>query len=257
MGIKLANTTASALYLGNQVVSKAYLGTDVVYSTGGGSGIITEGLLYNFDAEFGDVTGMTDTVNNVFATANNQAYYSEFGGYYDNIGTSVQLSNIVAQSTDVTLLNNVTASTFDAWIRWTTLFPAALIYMERRTPTYGMVAFGFSTGIRIRVGEAGSGVGLTLPGAPVLDEWQHIVFTIANDGTANIYKNGIQEVSTVYAVDWSRMPLASDINLYLNGEDTTANQTSGDMGVARFYGRALTGTEVLQNFEAQRARFGI
>ena len=45
--------------------------------------------------------------------------------------------------------------------------------------------------------------------------------------------------------------------LNIGNRDNNDRHLDGDVGCARLYNRALSAAEVLQNFNAQRARFGI
>ena len=45
--------------------------------------------------------------------------------------------------------------------------------------------------------------------------------------------------------------------LNIGNRDNNDRHLDGDVGCARLYNRALSATEVLQNFNAQRGRFGV
>lgn len=78
-------------------------------------------------------------------------------------------------------------------------------------------------------------------------------FSISRDGSGNIYRcwNGVYELA---ATNWtSSFDNSSDIWI---GRGNT-NYLKGKFPMLLIYNRALTQSEVLQNFEATRARFGL
>ena len=81
--------------------------------------------------------------------------------------------------------------------------------------------------------------------------WYHAVGTYASDGTAKLYINGVLVNSAAYAAT-SYGLLTSTIRI---GE--YAGYFSGTMPVSKIYTRALSASEVSQNFNATRARYGL
>lgn len=81
--------------------------------------------------------------------------------------------------------------------------------------------------------------------------WYHAVGTYASDGTAKLYINGVLVNSAAYAAT-SYGSLTSTIRI---GE--YAGYFSGTMPVSKIYTRALSASEVSQNFNATRARYGL
>ena len=79
--------------------------------------------------------------------------------------------------------------------------------------------------------------------------------TIAYDGsTKYIYKNGVLDTSTS----------ASDVSFYTGAilriaarQDGTLLPINGKMPSVKVYNRSLSAAEILQNFNAQRSRFGL
>lgn len=83
--------------------------------------------------------------------------------------------------------------------------------------------------------------------------WQHVVYSY--DGTnQTIYKNGISGGSTQ---TYSGVPLASIGGIRLGRRWDLADYYKGKIGPIKIYNRALTLTEIRQNFNAQRGRYGL
>jgi hypothetical protein len=84
--------------------------------------------------------------------------------------------------------------------------------------------------------------------------WQHVVACWSGDSNCRIrfYKNGVEFAST---------KILGNINgnVWAVGCTSWASDSKwgGRIAVVRIYNKALTAEEVIQNFNAQRGRFGI
>jgi hypothetical protein len=87
--------------------------------------------------------------------------------------------------------------------------------------------------------------------ANFLNQWIHMVATSEDTGS-KLYLNG-NEVST------SSNSVDEDFgkNYRIGTRYTTSNSWTGYMGPIYFYNRAMTASEVAQNFNAQKLRFGL
>lgn len=89
--------------------------------------------------------------------------------------------------------------------------------------------------------------------APSLDTWYHIAGTY--DGTTiTQYVNGSSNTTLNYT---GTSQSGGEIRLMRrwDGTVTSGNLVDGDLGIARIYDRALSAAEILQNYNAQSARF--
>ena len=83
-----------------------------------------------------------------------------------------------------------------------------------------------------------------------INKWVHM--TVTSDSTGSkIYING------VYAVATTTVSADEDfgINFRIGTRYTTSSQWTGKMGSIYFYDKALSATEALQNYNAQKTRF--
>ena len=87
----------------------------------------------------------------------------------------------------------------------------------------------------------------------VAGEWYQLLYTmVGGNGSAVVgYKNGVSVGTGTYGV-----ALATTGTLYILG-DAGSEVTSCYCSIARVYDRVLTAAEVLQNYNAQRTRFGL
>jgi len=98
------------------------------------------------------------------------------------------------------------------------------------------------------VGNAQSPTGLY-----TANNWFHICGTYDGSTMVN-YVNGTARTTTTGVSGNVNSGTAA---LNIGNRDNDDRHLDGDVGCARLYNRALSAAEVLQNFNAQRARFGI
>lgn len=87
--------------------------------------------------------------------------------------------------------------------------------------------------------------------------WIHYVVTSDASGpTRTLYKNGTtHNTGTNSNYDYVRN--SSDNNLYIGGSRTYNFPYNGDISIVRIYiGKALSSTEVAQNYDAEKSRYG-
>jgi hypothetical protein len=85
--------------------------------------------------------------------------------------------------------------------------------------------------------------------------WYNIVSTYNNTSKLQtIYINGVLDNSNTY----SQTFVVSNVsNLQIGGSQVLGGYLNGNIAQTSIYNRALSATEVLQNFNATRARFGV
>ena len=81
--------------------------------------------------------------------------------------------------------------------------------------------------------------------------WYHFV-GVYNGSQAILYRNGV-----VYAGPTTLTSHTSESANFEIGRYNGAGHTNGSISVARFYNRGLTATEVLQNYNSIKSRFGL
>jgi hypothetical protein len=77
-----------------------------------------------------------------------------------------------------------------------------------------------------------------------------------NGATNKIYVNGVEEASSTTQTTASLPACIYDIGWATTRSKPTA-YTQGEIGEVRIYNDALTASEVLQNFNATRGKYGV
>jgi hypothetical protein len=85
----------------------------------------------------------------------------------------------------------------------------------------------------------------------VTGAWYHFV-GVYDGAKATLYRNGIVNAGPTTLTSHTSESAVFEIGRY-NG----AGYTNGNIALARFYNRALSGAEVIQNYEATKTRFGL
>ena len=88
----------------------------------------------------------------------------------------------------------------------------------------------------------------TLYAQLVSNQWTHLSIT-RDSTTTRLYQNGTFLGSTT-----TTPTLTSNYNFTYGAESVGA---AGNVSIMSFYNRALSATEVLQNYNAQKSRYGL
>jgi hypothetical protein len=137
--------------------------------------------------------------------------------------------------------------TFDAWVYPTNLTGDRTIFGTDQTTLRMGLHLIFRNGA-IYQGHFSSD---TSAGTATLNGWNNITYTyVRSSGLASIYKNGVLQGSGTIG------SFIGTTNILISRWGTE-RYFSGSAGNYKIYNRALTATEIQQNFNAQRGRFGI
>jgi len=243
------------------------IGSNVYIKATGGIGVDIEGntaqtifLYYDPASSYsGTGTVLTDLSGNSLngTVVGSPSYTSGTGGYFTMVDDYIVTPDLDGTITAVDELHSV-----EAWI-YPTANGVIVSYQGTDTPSAGyhfsaielvsgQVEFGLWNGTSI------SSTGGT--GALTLNAWHQVVLTY--DGTTcRGYIDG-SFVDSV-AVNWDS-PMNDgepDFRMYF-GEDDITNQGDGSsfdgrMGVIRVYDKALSASEVLQNWNATKGQYGL
>jgi hypothetical protein len=130
--------------------------------------------------------------------------------------------------------------------------------------------WGFTYGIRFNAASDGSlyfiigtdvttFVNIATSGVNVNDNnWHHVVAVKNGDSSCAIYVDGVVRASGTPVAGWSGTNPWAAMEIQVGRDQNDAPYFfNGRIDVGRVYNRALSATEVQQNFNAQRGRYGI
>jgi hypothetical protein len=214
------------------------------------TGIVTSGLVMNLDAGNassypGSGTAWTDLTGNGNngTLTNGPTYSSADGGQIVFDGTNDEV--IISGS------RTVTEATFEVWLKRTaTTSDAGFFHNRDGGNTAGLAAYSNGTSLSYNwadnAGAWGWNSGLTVP----LNGWAQCVASISGS-SATLYVNMSSATNTLTHV-------SQTFSAFRLARDTIVPRfLTGSIAIARFYNRALSASEVLQNFNADKARFGL
>ena len=103
---------------------------------------------------------------------------------------------------------------------------------------------------------------LTGNGAVTTNTWYHLVFTVDFSSTFAVYKNGVLAGSTnISSLGTGFINPTGGYNPALGsrygGYGTPGTKMTGGIGLFKFYNRALTATEINQNYNSLKPRFNL
>ena len=217
-----------------------------------GPKIVTDGLVLALDAGSkksypGSGTTWTDLSGNGNdgTLTNGPTFSSDNGGaiVFDGTNDRVECPNV-----------NPSSISLEFWFKWTNLNDAWLIsnqtgygnnnngYLFRIDyPSYACYfRAGYDTGY------------IQCASSITLNDWYHFVGVVSTDGS-RLYKNGVS-VSTAAGIT---IDYTGVTGLTIGSDRAGVVRTAGDMSNIRIYNRTLSAQEVLQNYNAQKSRFGL
>jgi len=210
--------------------------------------IVTDGLVLCLDAADRNsyVSGSTTWFNmagsNNGTLTNGPTFNTGSGGniVFDGVDDYVNLGKPAVL--------DLTTLTLSAWVRTTTSANQIVIGKSYLSSYYMNISPNAKTFSFWTNGSTLPSTTVSTIGNPI---WCNIVGTI-NSISKNIYFNGIINSSTVGSV------VGIDNNdVYIGNSPVLNNPFIGNIANIQIYNRALSADEVLQNYNAQKSRFGL
>jgi hypothetical protein len=210
--------------------------------------ITTSGLTLHYDFGVascypGSGTSVTDLSPSGYAgtTVNSPSYSSTNGGglVFNNSNTYID----IASSSNI--ISGTAPFSFDAF--YTLTGRAGGEIFGNYGTSYNGLWISAMYGVYI------GGTSYYFPGSPIANGTYHLGFTRASNGAVVTYKNGVSVTTGTNSTNLSlgiNYRIGADVNV-------VAEPFGGSLYCLRLYNRALSATEMLQNFNAQRQRFGL
>lgn len=208
-------------------------------------GVVTSNLIMYYD--FGDPasysgsgTSVTDlSGNGLTATlVNSPTYVSSNGGYMNFSGTSY------ATVTNALIAPGTGDYSIDLWIQLPSASGYGHIYSIDSQGSYFFKHF--NGGLYDGYAQANGGGGGTLPSGV----WKHVAVT-RTSGVCVFYVNAVQVFTRTITFN------ITPTNLRIRSDGGMGEWVQAYIAVPKFYKKGLTSTEVTQNFNVHRTRFGV
>ena len=221
----------------------------------GGPDIITDGLALAVDAGStrsypGSGTTTTSLVSsNIGSLINGVGFSSDNGGTFTFDG----VNDFISFDTTLTFSSaNLTSVT---WVKLDS-YPSqnSTIGFSPDSGTTGFRLYSVSAtslGVWTRNGTGGGVTAIETTNGIPLNEWVQITFVL-NGTNGKLYKNGIQILTGTFTQTPNTL---SSAPVWLSRYSGGGYYLDGKTANALLYNRALTASEVLQNYNAQKNRF--
>jgi hypothetical protein len=211
--------------------------------------LLTPGDYRNMHPKYWPAVGTTRTTTNLIndltgtstITVNNLNYGSDGSFSFNGSNSYLDAGNPVAYQLG-------SALTLEAWVNPTSTTGLGNILQKNNNGGYRY---------RIANGDLwaySNGVAASTSGGPCTNgSWWHCVATFGPGGIA-VYVNGVLSGSTTTAYAPSSVTSG---NLQVGCYAPSTETFNGSISVARVYNRVLSATEIAQNFNAHRGRYGL
>ena len=232
-----------------------------------GNNIQTDGLVFYIDTAYkisypGTGTTVTDITGNNTGTISNSNSSTFFNSNNNGIFLFDGVDDYIEFNADTDsginrpgITNQIT---MEAWCYTRTFNNKYERIIARRvggTPLPYMLGFYTTSGNKYDLYLSGTSTygnpSLQSTTNVILNEWVHFVGT-SDNSTRKIYLNGVLDNSDSYSAGI----FSTDINLQIGAQMSTYNY-NGDISSIKIYDRALSAGDVLQNYNAQKSRFGL
>ena len=231
-----------------------------------GPNIVTDGLVFAVDPGSERSYPGTGTTTSSLMTAydgtliNGTAFSANNGGTWEFDGVNDKINfdgaTILGYIGVTSGIDNNVAYSMEAWIRLDA-YPSGsagsgdTIMGHNNSIGIGLQAFGTGTTAYINFGYRSNSNESS--GNITINEWHHIVGTRAVGGAIKIYIDGVEDYAVTgnLAVDYTTSDFA------IGYAPNRIGPFNGDISSTRVYNKSLTAAEVLQNFNAQKSRFGL
>ena len=174
----------------------------------------------------------------------NGAYHTNhlYGGVFEFDG-----SNDYIIVPDSNTLDGFSEVTFEAWVN-STGNSYDRIFSKNASSVYNFSLSSDNTFYFYINGQFSNAQTPTIP-----NQWNHLI-GVYTGNEAIFYLNGSQ----VFSEPFSQGVVGSNsVDLYVGIADNLGSQFRGSMGPVRIYNKVLTEDEIIQNFNADRDRFGV
>ena len=230
--------------------------------------IVSDGLVFNFDID--NRASYIPNATNIFNTKNSNTSGSLINGaaYSDTAPTSIDLdgSDDYLDFTSITSSLNLTAGTMDIWFKphdtsgWKYLISTGNSAVTWNANHYHVAYNHDSQKMGIFNYGSTTDTDDTIANGEVTED---VIHNFVVTSTGKTYLNGVEKSNSLASgLPSSWFDIANEVNhfrigtLSMNGSVYGSQKTNANIYNFKIYNRELSAGEVLQNYQAQKERFG-
>jgi hypothetical protein len=220
-------------------------------------GIVTDGLVFNVDAGFTPSYPKSGTTwygvslsGNNGTLINGPTFSTDGGGSIVFDGT-----NDYASFGDGTTLSLVDEGTVSYWLYFNPNSYSVMVGKRNNNSTVFNYAMWIGGDKKFDIDNSPSGSFkpfYDLSSEISVGDWIYIT-VVFNNGQTSFYLNGQHKITRTLSLG----PTTTEPLLLGRNSINGTQYSKGNMAIVQIYNRALSATEVLQNFNAQKGRFGL
>jgi hypothetical protein len=226
-------------------------------------GIVTNGLVLNLDAAKKDSYPGTGTAWNDISGNRNNGTLTNGPTFNPANGGSIVLDGVDDRVSRTENINTGQSFTVNAWIYPTLLgttrravIASSYNYTSQNGWLFSTAGFSINNTFFFSIG-TDNAYRVAVANTLNLSQWVYISAVCQNGGgSINLYKNGIE---TSYATSLQSTNTLTYTNPQFNvgfrDVGGTTDPYTGNISVVQIYNRALSATEVLQNYNALKSRY--
>lgn len=224
--------------------------------------IVTDNLVvYLNSGDYSSYPGSGSTWTDLAGTPNNATLFNTptYSSTYEGI---LQFDDASSEYATIPNIGTIQNWTVEVWVRFTASLngKVAMVvgnqYNLSTSINFTIGTNGAPGSYNIQAGFFQNGWYNTTGFAPTLNTWYQIVGTY-DGSTIRQYVNGVANGGTLNVA--KTLQSGGEIRIMRRWDDAvnSSNLFDGDLAIARIYSSALTATQVLQNFNANKSRFGL
>ena len=181
------------------------------------------------------------------ATANNSpVFVNQNGGYWNFAGTNQYFSYDLYSGFDNAYVQSIDVSV-EVWVRIGSLTPCCGGYWAFGTAQFEVAPSSATTNVYV----VGSPWG-PVSGGTNEDQWYCYTVTHVAGTTYKIYVDGVLNSSHTFGTNTQ---FTTGTGTFGTNNPISGSYLEGDIAVVRMYNRALTASEIKQNYDSTKVRF--
>ena len=217
--------------------------------------IVSDGLVFSLDAA--NLRSYSGSGNTAYGLVNSSLITLINGTGFSSANNGSFLFDGTDDGIYYTSYNFATSDfTMDVWVKLNGYPPSAnaAIIVNRNTSDNGWL-FDINSNQKARLyfqNNAGTSYSIETLNIMNLSQWTNLV-AVRSDTTLSLYRNSVFQSSTSFPSNYNiNSPIAND---YLGRYQSPNGYINANISKVQYYNRALTATEIMQNFNATKGRY--